>query len=442
MFFMGPTRLSGGRFKKGLPTLPVEVWERILDWLVVIYTPVRRTSTESTLPEDLLSCALVCRAWRPRAQTHLFAYPRIKACNLPTFETAIRKIPVLCSHVQEFIFENEPIGTEAKSGVVKTVDTLSHVTRVAHKFPNVHYFLFQDNDLSVEHPYLSRSIAACRRIDWLDFFTSVPTRLHHLARFLAAFRNLTIVSLAVPILSEPDITTLSNHCNVLKSSPDTLVVYLEQGSHLLLNWLVKSKTFVKSLQRLGVIIENRFSSQEITLHAENLQKLLNFCCKHLKVWDFYRCEDIKSMPPGNVPSISRQRGLYIHLNSAVSLHMQTSLVKAKFKVSISTFQYALHQLQTVTSKKMTKIVFLVDSPSRMGRRIRALWKQLDDTLSAEPYATLTMVQVGYLELDEDDHPTSTDQFNDAEGFPKLLPTLYSRRILTWNHEPDLDLTFF
>ena len=78
----------------------------------------------------------------------------------------------------------------------------------------------------------------------------------------------------------------------------------------------------------------------------------------------------------------------------------------------------------------------------MGRRIRALWKQLDDTLSAEPYATLTMVQVGYLELDEDDHPTSTDQFNDAEGFPKLLPTLYSRRILTWNHEPDLDLTFF
>ena len=278
-------------------SLPVEIWERVLDWLVTIYTPVHRNATESTLSRDLFNCALVCRAWRARAQTHLFAYPSIRAPDLSVFEATIRKIPVLCEHVQELLFENEPI--VAQNGVTKTVDTISHVTRVAHKFPKAHYFLFRDNDLSVEHPYLSRSLAACRFINWLDYFTSIPTRLPHLVRFIAAFNKLSIVSLAVPIILDQE-TSIPNISNVLRSSPEVLILWLEPGNHLLLDWLIESKTFVKSLRQLVVTLDNRVPSQEISLHAERLQSLLDLCCKHIKVWDFYRYEDLKPMPLGTV----------------------------------------------------------------------------------------------------------------------------------------------
>ena len=187
----------------------------------------------------------------------------------------------------------------AQNGVTKTVDTISHVTRVAHKFPKAHYFLFRDNDLSVEHPYLSRSLAACRFINWLDYFTSIPTRLPHLVRFIAAFNKLSIVSLAVPVILDQE-TSITNISNMLKSSPEVLILWLEPGNHLLLDWLIESKTFVKSLRQLVVTLDNRVPSQEISLHAERLQSLLDLCSKHIKVWDFYRYEDLKPMPLGTV----------------------------------------------------------------------------------------------------------------------------------------------
>ena len=86
-------------------------------------------------------------------------------------------------------------------------------------------------------------------------------------------------------------------------------------------------------------------------------------------------------------------------------------------------------------------MFLVNSPSSLGQHIHALWKQLDDTLSTEPYLSLNMVQVGYLELNQDGYWDSADGFRDAVQFPRLLPKLHSRHVLTWNHEPDPDLTF-
>ena len=85
---MGPTT------QRPLPRLPIEVWERAIGWLVAYAVAAGSTGlSEMSIRHDLSACALVCRAWRPRAQFHLFKYPRITGDGLSVYEKLISKSP-------------------------------------------------------------------------------------------------------------------------------------------------------------------------------------------------------------------------------------------------------------------------------------------------------------------------------------------------------------
>ena len=124
-----------------LPALPTEVWEQVIDWLVVGYTPELGLTYQDNinLRRDLSSCALVCRAWRVRAQMHLFAFLRITGNGLSQYEALILKTPVLCNFAKEFMFYNQYVDS-SKDGIVdKTIETASHAVRIAHKLSSVRY---------------------------------------------------------------------------------------------------------------------------------------------------------------------------------------------------------------------------------------------------------------------------------------------------------------
>ena len=134
-----------------LPALPTEVWEQVIDWLVVGYTHELGQTYQKNidLRRDLSSCALVCRAWRVRAQMHLFAFLRITGNGLSQYEALILKTPILCTFAKELKFYNQYVDSSKTKVAGKTIETASHAVRVSHKLSNVQYLLMHHINLAI-----------------------------------------------------------------------------------------------------------------------------------------------------------------------------------------------------------------------------------------------------------------------------------------------------
>ena len=89
--------------------LPAELIEQVIDWLVIGYTHEsgQTYQTNLDLRRDLSHCALVCCAWRVRAQTHLFALLRISGNGLSQYERILLNSPSLCRFAKELLFYNQ-----------------------------------------------------------------------------------------------------------------------------------------------------------------------------------------------------------------------------------------------------------------------------------------------------------------------------------------------
>ena len=134
--------------------LPVEVCERVIDWLVVDYAPEFGLTHQGhiNLQRDLLSCALVCRGFKARAEKYLFSFLAISPNGVSQYESILRKTPKLCGLARTLYFRNQYQEAFDNKGTEKTIETASHVARIAHKLPNVHYLHIQRINLAIEHP--------------------------------------------------------------------------------------------------------------------------------------------------------------------------------------------------------------------------------------------------------------------------------------------------
>ncbi|KAK7689459.1 hypothetical protein QCA50_007251 [Cerrena zonata] len=401
-----------------MPALPTEVWEYIIDLLVKHYTrPGRLYNDSINLRNDLLSCALVCHAWYPRAQMHLGVYILIKGSKLSTYGKLIQKVPILCTFAKKFEFRNQYTENPDDKVVDRTVGTVSHAVRVAHKLPHIHTLVVDDINLSIENPHLPRYVTALTSIKKLYFYTYTPTKIAQLARFIVGFRNISTLVLYVPIIVESNPLPLPTPCYRTKSSLKRLNLIMQPGGHLLVDWLVKGHFFTTFLQVLQVIFQYTISQSEVALTMQGVQSLLDNCGGHLKGWYFQAkiaVDDFQDIPQ-------------------VSLATHSVLKYLQFKVSGLWFKYALQQLQTVTSKNITKIWFWYQL-NETEKPALELWGELDDILDADHFASLTRVNVGCIYRGTDGVWYSIKDFNRAEEFPKLLPKLYKRGILTWSHK--------
>lgn len=287
-----------------MPRLPTEVWENVIDILVEYYTRLERTYSDSVnLRNDLLSCALVCHAWYPRAQMHLGVYIYIEGSKLSVYERLIHKVPILCTSAKEFDFRNQYTEDPDDKVEDRTVETVSHAVRVVHKLPHTHTLVFYDINLSIEHPHLPRYVTALTSIKKLYFYTYTPTRIAQLARFIVGFRNISTLVLLVPIAVESNPLPLPTPCYKTKSSLTRLDLYMQPGGHLLVDWLVKAHFFTSSLQILQVVLKDSIPQSEIALTMQGLQSLLDNCGGYLKEWYFWTkmgVDDFKDIPSGKI----------------------------------------------------------------------------------------------------------------------------------------------
>ena len=106
-------------------------------------------------------------------------------------------------------------------------------------------------NLAIEHPQFSKHVAALT-INQLVFCARVPTRLSQLARMLVGLKNLSALFLDVHIIVDSDPLPVPTPCYTTKSSLTKLDLVVQLGGELLLEWLVKSKSFTTSLQTLDV----------------------------------------------------------------------------------------------------------------------------------------------------------------------------------------------
>ena len=410
--------------------LPTEVWEQVIDWLVVGYTPEFDQTYQNNidLRRDLSGCALVCRTWRVRAQMHLFSFLRISGNGLSQYGTLILKTPILCTFAKELKFYNQYVDNFKTKIIDKTIETASHAVRIAHKLPNVRYLLVTDINLALEHPQLHKHVAALA-INEMDFLSPTPTKLSQLARILLGLKNLSTLSLRVPIIVDSNPLPLPTPCYATKSSLTRLDLVIQPGGHLLVDWLVRAKSFTTSLQILDVRLEAQIPQSEIALVMQGVQRLLDNCTGSLKEWYFsakIQVDDLSSVPKGNVDLKFDLHALMLVL---VSLGSHKSLSKLDLRVPKAWLRHPLEQVKSITSKHITEIQFWYwlgeeEEPSS------EVWKDLDVMLSTDVFKPLISVDVACVFRDSNYAWYDVDNFDKSE-FPALLPNLSKRGILTY-----------
>ena len=77
-------------------SLPVEIAERIIDFVAGTEAPVSNIIWSSGVPDTLAACSRTCRDWRPRAQAHLFRVVSLTCaqhgdCNVRNFLSLLAK---------------------------------------------------------------------------------------------------------------------------------------------------------------------------------------------------------------------------------------------------------------------------------------------------------------------------------------------------------------
>lgn len=269
------------------------------------YAKLSTSVEDFHLRRDLASCSLVCRAWKTRAQKHLFAFLTIKGKRLSRYESLVLKSPILRRFAKELFFYNEYIDESESTTTHRTVETASHAVRIVQKLPQVRRLLLDTINLASEHPNFPRYMSSLTHITQLDFVSPVPTKLFHLARMLVGLRGLSTLYLEVPIVISPNPTPLHASCYNTKSCLTSLDLPIHSGGQLLLDWLVQAGSFTKSLQRLQVSLEDHVPPSEVPSIVESVQSLLDNCSNHLKEWFFgakVEIKDFSNIPDGNIIS--------------------------------------------------------------------------------------------------------------------------------------------
>ena len=283
--------------------LPIEVWERTIDWLVIGYTPKGGQTYRGNLNlrRDLSSCARVCRAWRVRTQTHLFALLRISGNGLSQYEHILLKSPSLGRFAKELLFYSQYIEDSRSKTSHKTIETASHAVRIAHKLSSLQHLALDFINLAVEHPRLPSHIAALTAITRLHFHSPTPTKLSQLTRVLVGLKGLSSLYLSVPIVVDLNPVPLPTPCYTTKSSLTRLDFIVHPGGHLLLDWLVRATSFTTCLKTLAIWIGSQLPQLEIAPVIQGVQALLDNCTRSLEEWYFHtkiQVEDPPSMPKG------------------------------------------------------------------------------------------------------------------------------------------------
>ncbi|KAK7683250.1 hypothetical protein QCA50_013512 [Cerrena zonata] len=240
---------------------PTEIYENIIDYVAEIFYNFRW--------RDLASCALVCRAWVPRAQMHLFSVivPHFiyNDRQFSSVRHAIRRKPFLLQYIKTFNANYN--------------DKMPQPTTVltTYRMPSLKQCRISSLDLKTAHSSLFRFPTSATSLHLLDLYECKTGDVNQLCRFLTSFRSLSTLALLwdnSTIFYDHSLSHLQ--FNRSKSSLQTLAIQLIPNISLLLKSFIKARSFVTHLKHFiisGDVLPNPF--QEIT-------ELLQHCSQSLE----------------------------------------------------------------------------------------------------------------------------------------------------------------
>ncbi|KAK7683232.1 hypothetical protein QCA50_013494 [Cerrena zonata] len=263
---------------------PTEIYELIIDYVAgePHFGGLRHFGRWWPLVRFLARCALVCRAWVPRAQMHLFyaidlsKTPSLRDTHLEltSFRAAVQRKPFLLPYIKLLCIANDSL----KSSQITILSS--------YHMPSLKACSISSLNLAEVHPSLYRfpSSATSLQILWLDFCLTGDA--NQLCRFLTSFRSLAIVVVTwsqrkrlrrkkAPTFGGRDLPHLQ--FNRSKCSLQTLALTLGRNLPALLKTFIKARPFVSHLRHLILAYPPgiRSSLQDIT-------ELLEHCSQSLE----------------------------------------------------------------------------------------------------------------------------------------------------------------
>lgn len=116
---------------------PIEVSERIIDFVAQRVTRDGYTFWENDVKETLRACALTCHAWTPRSQFHLFRIVVVKCYGdgektVEDFISLLRRHQALHSHIETLLVHAGPVWQIATLPLFNAVALKLPIERMSH----------------------------------------------------------------------------------------------------------------------------------------------------------------------------------------------------------------------------------------------------------------------------------------------------------------------
>ena len=244
-------------------SLPIEVWERIIDWIVQPHDVSLEAYRERF--ERLSVCSLVCRAWRTRAQARLFEVVSLKYERLLSLDRVLRSNPAISSTIREMFLVKKPKAAP-----------ISFFT-IRHQLSGLTYLNIGGLNLTGEHQWLYRS-PLFRSVQRLKLFHLQTCQLSQLIRFVNCFHSLSRLDLSFAFEKleyKGQILPMPSHANT--RSVTWLELDLKPGVSRLIDWFLNAESLLSQLKTL--ILYAWMIVDEVTLRSsfEGVDRLLYSC---------------------------------------------------------------------------------------------------------------------------------------------------------------------
>ena len=244
--------------------LPVEVYEHIIDWIVIL-TGSTSPAQRREMVERLSTSSLVCRAWRIRAQAHLFKKVSLKYEGLVSLDTVLCSNHAIC-----------PIITEMYIARGSKTNSIS-LFAIRHKLSNLIYLDLDRLDLTREHRWLHRA-PLFHTVQRLRLYRLQTCQLSQLILFVNSFPSLTRLDLIFDFYKlehKNQILPQPSHINT--RSLKRLQLDLIPGVSRLIDWFCKAKPLLSQLTTLILHVFNSDDEVELISSFKGVRELL---CSH------------------------------------------------------------------------------------------------------------------------------------------------------------------
>ena len=239
-----------------LPQLPIEVWEQSIDWI----------ATQYSAQKDLLSCVLVCQAWRDRARLHLYGNIELGISRLSQFLSTIRNSPGFpFSFIKTMVIDRRG----SKGGTLSALFILNRMKNLTHL--RLHHASFKENSL------LSRALLL-RSVQHLDLQSMVDCTVACLILITKACPLLVTLGFH-SYLNDPG-QILPPPCPVHNRSLICLNLNLSSGSDRFIQWYILEGSFLASLRELHLSWFPHASNSRA--YSDSMRPLLCHCRRTLE----------------------------------------------------------------------------------------------------------------------------------------------------------------